>query len=69
MTAAAALYQGGEKAAGLMSLAPAMMQARGWLGPLVTQNVDRLHSRAGYKDVLELHGTTHRCWPAIQLTS
>ena len=46
-----------------------MAQARGWLGPLVTQNVDRLHSRAGYKDVLELHGTTHRCWPATQLTS
>ena len=44
-----------------------MLQGLGWVGPLVTQNVDRLHSRAGYRDVLELHGTTHRClglpWP------
>ena len=37
------------------------LQSRGWVGPLITQNVDRLHSKAGATDVLELHGTTHRC--------
>ncbi|CAL8096487.1 unnamed protein product [Calicophoron daubneyi] len=26
---------------------------------IITQNVDRLHQRAGSNDVLELHGTTH----------
>jgi NAD-dependent deacetylase sirtuin 4 len=38
----------------------ARLQARGWVGPIITQNVDRLHQRAGTRDVLELHGTTHR---------
>ena len=28
---------------------------------LITQNVDRLHHRAGHRDVLELHGTVHEC--------
>ena len=28
---------------------------------LITQNVDRLHHRAGHADVLELHGTVHEC--------
>lgn len=37
------------------------MQAAGWVDALITQNVDRLHTRAGSADVLELHGTTHRC--------
>ena len=27
---------------------------------LITQNVDRLHHKAGSPGVLELHGTTHR---------
>ena len=35
------------------------LQARGWVGQILTQNVDRLHSRGGATDVLELHGTTH----------
>jgi hypothetical protein len=40
----------------------ARLQANGWVGPVVTQNVDRLHHRAGSPPgrVLELHGTTHR---------
>ena len=38
----------------------ASLQSRGWLGPIITQNVDRLHQRGGSRDVLELHGTTHR---------
>ncbi len=37
----------------------AALQARGWLGSLITQNVDRLHTKAGSRDVIELHGTTH----------
>ena len=40
-------------------LSLAAMQARGWLGSLITQNVDRLHHKAGSTDVVELHGTTH----------
>ena len=37
----------------------ARLQQRGWAGTLITQNVDRLHQKAGAGDVLELHGTTH----------
>lgn len=36
------------------------LQQRGHIAALVTQNVDRLHSKAGSRDVIELHGTTHR---------
>lgn len=31
----------------------------GWTRDVITQNVDRLHARAGSPSVLELHGTTH----------
>ncbi|GFR43928.1 hypothetical protein Agub_g5065 [Astrephomene gubernaculifera] len=41
-------------------LALAELEQRGWVSGLVTQNVDRLHSAAGSRRVLELHGTTHR---------
>ncbi|MEW5312686.1 MAG: hypothetical protein WDW38_004301 [Sanguina aurantia] len=39
----------------------ARLQARGWVGDIITQNVDRLHQAGGSHDsrVLELHGTTH----------
>ncbi|EFN59224.1 hypothetical protein CHLNCDRAFT_18868, partial [Chlorella variabilis] len=37
----------------------ARLQHRGWVQALITQNVDRLHQRAGSRRVLELHGTTH----------
>ena len=37
----------------------ARLQQRGWVGGLLTQNVDRLHHKGGSRDVLELHGTTH----------
>jgi NAD-dependent deacetylase len=39
------------------------MEAAGRKFTLITQNVDRLHQRAGSRDVLELHGTLHvwRC--------
>jgi NAD-dependent protein deacetylase/lipoamidase len=33
------------------------LEARGLLQAVVTQNVDRLHSRAGSRDVIEVHGT------------
>lgn len=32
------------------------LQARGALGPVITQNVDGLHQAAGTRDVVELHG-------------
>lgn len=40
-------------------IALAALQSRGWLGSLITQNVDRLHHKAGSVEVVELHGTTH----------
>lgn len=33
------------------------LQRRGALGPVITQNIDGLHQRAGSDPVLELHGT------------
>ena len=39
----------------------ARLQHNGWVHALITQNVDRLHHKAGSRDVIELHGTTHRC--------
>ncbi|BDA47732.1 NAD-dependent protein deacetylase [Coccomyxa sp. Obi] len=48
----------------------ARLQGRGWLSHLITQNVDRLHHKAGSTDVIELHGTTHRvvCMQCEDLT-
>ena len=42
------------------------LQRRGLLGPIITQNVDGLHQKAGAVDVIELHGSLaaarcHRC--------
>eukprot|EP00899_Mesostigma_viride_P013886 jgi/Mesvir1/22499/Mv18532-RA.1 len=37
----------------------ARWQGNGHVGPIITQNVDRLHQSAGAKRVLEIHGTTH----------
>jgi NAD-dependent deacetylase sirtuin 4 len=41
----------------------AALQARGTVRALVTQNVDRLHTKAGSPEVLELHGSLYwvRC--------
>ncbi|MEZ4392403.1 MAG: NAD-dependent protein deacetylase [Polyangiales bacterium] len=41
----------------------AELERRGALSGLITQNVDRLHARAGSADVIELHGALHeaRC--------
>ena len=41
----------------------ARLQQRGWVDAMITQNVDRLHQKAGATDVIELHGTTHRWLP------
>jgi NAD-dependent deacetylase len=38
----------------------ARMEEKGWIGPIITQNVDGLHLIAGSKDVLELHGNIRR---------
>ncbi|MBG6180192.1 NAD-dependent protein deacetylase [Arthrobacter sp. CAN_A1] len=38
----------------------AVLEARGLLSGLITQNVDRLHSAAGHLDVIDLHGTYDR---------
>jgi NAD-dependent deacetylase len=42
-------------------LALAELERLGLVAAVVTQNVDRLHSRAGSKDVVEVHGSTARC--------
>ncbi|MFC9692664.1 NAD-dependent protein deacetylase [Kribbella sp. NPDC056951] len=40
--------------------AVAALQARGYLTGVITQNVDGLHSAAGARDVIELHGNLDR---------
>lgn len=40
-------------------LALAQLEQGGYLGALVTQNVDGLHQRAGSKRLIELHGNIH----------
>ncbi|HZD87363.1 MAG TPA: NAD-dependent deacylase [Gaiellaceae bacterium] len=35
----------------------AELEARGWIRAVVTQNVDGLHSRAGSREVVEVHGS------------
>ena len=36
------------------------MEKKGKLSSIITQNIDGLHSKAGNKRVLELHGSVHR---------
>ncbi|WP_405057935.1 NAD-dependent protein deacetylase [Kribbella sp. NBC_01505] len=40
--------------------AVAALQARGYLSGVITQNVDGLHTAAGTRDVIELHGNLDR---------
>ena len=40
--------------------AVAELQTGGWVGPVITQNVDGLHQAGGATDVLELHGGLDR---------
>jgi len=42
----------------------AELERRGKLKAVVTQNIDGLHQAAGSREVLELHGSTHRCYCA-----
>lgn len=42
-------------------LALAMLERRGMLAGVITQNIDGLHQAAGSQNVLELHGTVRRC--------
>lgn len=42
----------------------AELETEGKLKAVITQNIDGLHQRAGSREVLELHGTTHRCYCA-----
>lgn len=36
------------------------LEERGWLGGVITQNVDGLHTKAGSRKVFELHGSVRR---------
>jgi NAD-dependent deacetylase len=38
-------------------LALAELEERGWLNAVITQNIDRLHERAGSRAVVEVHGS------------
>ena len=38
------------------------LEKTGKLKAIVTQNIDGLHQKAGSKNVLEIHGTTSRCY-------
>ena len=40
----------------------AQLEAEGTLKAVITQNIDGLHQAAGSKNVLELHGSIHRCY-------
>ena len=42
----------------------AELERAGKLKAVITQNIDGLHQMAGSKEVLELHGTIHRCYCA-----
>ena len=40
----------------------AELEREGKLKAVLTQNIDGLHQAAGSREVLELHGSTHRCY-------
>lgn len=40
----------------------AALEKQGKLAAIVTQNIDGLHQKAGSRNVLEIHGTTSRCY-------
>lgn len=42
----------------------AQWEEEGRLKAVITQNIDGLHQMAGSKEVLELHGSVHRCYCA-----
>jgi NAD-dependent deacetylase len=42
----------------------AQLEKEGKLLAIITQNIDGLHQAAGSTNVLELHGSTHRCYCA-----
>ncbi len=42
----------------------AQWEREGRLKAILTQNIDGLHQAAGSREVLELHGSTHRCYCA-----
>ena len=42
----------------------AELERQGKLRAVLTQNIDGLHQAAGSREVLELHGSTHRCYCA-----
>ena len=43
----------------------AELERQGKLRAILTQNIDGLHQAAGSREVLELHGSTHRCYCAV----
>lgn len=42
-------------------IALAQLEERGFIKHIITQNVDELHSRAGSKNITEIHGSRYKC--------
>ena len=51
----------GDKQPNAAHLAIAELERRGLVDAVVTQNIDRLHRRAGSRRVIEVHGSIDRC--------
>ncbi|MDR2521863.1 MAG: NAD-dependent deacetylase [Spirochaetaceae bacterium] len=57
------IYNVDEKPASVVHTTLALLEARGFLKALITQNIDLLHQKGGSKRVIEVHGSpaTHYC--------
>ncbi len=42
-------------------IALAQLEERGYIKHIITQNVDELHSKAGSKNITEIHGSRYKC--------
>ncbi|HEX3018728.1 MAG TPA: Sir2 family NAD-dependent protein deacetylase [Chitinispirillaceae bacterium] len=57
------IYNLDQKKPSIVHLELARLEAMGIIKTLITQNIDMLHTRAGSKNIIELHGSPliHRC--------
>jgi len=57
------IYNLEEKEASIVHIVLGMLEQRGYLKALITQNIDLLHQKGGSKNVIEIHGSpvTHYC--------
>ncbi|MDR0550546.1 MAG: NAD-dependent deacetylase [Spirochaetaceae bacterium] len=57
------IYNIDEKPASIVHTTLALLERKGWLKALITQNIDVLHQKGGSKRVIEVHGSpaVHYC--------